>query len=90
MTKTDRSFSKVEDDQFQQFVEQLRTKATIMTDAEFAMSIAEAAAITNNGHTNVNTAHMVDTLNSLPLRFFWFADGLPIVRAHANHADLDR
>ncbi|MEM7536147.1 MAG: hypothetical protein AAF639_28450 [Chloroflexota bacterium] len=86
LTTIDHSFSEEAKTQFQAHVEEMRTQVGTMSDTEFAMQVAAAVALADNGHTNVRIAHLADQLNSLPLRFFWFDDGLYIVRAHAELA----
>ncbi len=85
---TDHSFSDEETARFQDHVRALRARAGEMSEAEFAMGVAAAAAIADNGHTNLYRGDLFGALNSLPLRFFWFADGLHVVRARKAHEDL--
>lgn len=88
LPQTDYSFSEEEEAQFRGFVRSLQGRVGDMSDAEFAMSVAQAAAITKNGHTNLYRKDLFDTLNSLPVRFFWFGDGLHVIRAHENLEEL--
>jgi hypothetical protein len=48
---------------------------------EFELAVARVVALADNGHTNVWMSPRADRLNRLPLRFFYFADGLYAVRA---------
>ncbi len=84
----DRSFSEDEAAQFAAHITELRDQAAALSEAGFVMGVAKAAAITENGHTNLGLRALGTTLNSLPVRFFWFGDGLHIVRARAGVADL--
>ncbi|MEO1405913.1 MAG: hypothetical protein AAFV54_05415 [Pseudomonadota bacterium] len=84
----DKSFSDDERAEFLTFVEGLKTNAADMSRAEFAMAVARAAAISENGHTNLYRGDMLDGLTSLPFRFFWFGDGLHIVRTREDHEHL--
>ena len=88
LTKSDYSFSVEEKSRFKEHVSGMTANADAMTKAEFAMGVAAAAGITENGHTNASHWRIVDSLNNLPVRFFWFGDGLHIVRAREAHADL--
>ncbi len=88
LPRSDHSFSEDETERFKEHVEQLRDSADKMTNAEFAMGVMAAAAISDNGHTNAVVSDVVNSLNSLPVRFFWFGDGLYIVRARASHSEL--
>jgi len=88
LPQVDHSFSKEEKERFSEYLDQLQLRVNNITNAEFAMGVAGAVAITENGHTYTNQYQLIDSLNSLPVRFFWFGDGLHIVRARASHADL--
>ncbi|WP_270375712.1 hypothetical protein [Marinicauda sp. Alg238-R41] len=88
LPEADRSFSESEMAALNAHIDELEGRADTLSEARFLMEVAAAAAITENGHTNVSTRSTMDRLNSLPVRFAWFADGLHIVRAHAEHADL--
>ncbi|MEO0881532.1 MAG: hypothetical protein AAFY34_02255 [Pseudomonadota bacterium] len=84
----DKSFSAEETATFMDYVASLQTIAGDMTKAEFAMAIARGAALSENGHTNVYRGDLLEGLSSLPVRFFWFGDGLHIVRTRSDHQDL--
>lgn len=88
LPQVDHSFSADEKVRFNEFIAQLQANSADLSDAEFAMQVARAAAISENGHTGVNPYHSVGRMNSLPVRFFWFADGLHIVRARAAYSNL--
>ncbi|MEM8861522.1 MAG: S41 family peptidase, partial [Chloroflexota bacterium] len=88
ITSIDHSFSEEAEKEFLSQVEELGKNMADMSDAEFALHIAAAGALADNGHTNVRIASLADQFNSLPLRFFWFEDGLYIVRAHAEFSEL--
>lgn len=88
LPEADYSFTDEELAAFNAHIDAMTQQAEELSEAEFLMGIARAAAITENGHTNVLFGRLVDQLNSLPVRFFWFGDGLYIVRARAERADL--
>jgi hypothetical protein len=52
------------------------------------MVVAQAAAIANNGHTNASAFGRARRLGRAPLRFYWFDDGLYVVRAVGPEAGL--
>lgn len=88
-TRYDRSFSPKAETAFQKLVEELLTRADELDDAGLEMGVARAVAMARNGHTNAReTAWGRRRLNSLPLRFAWFAEGLFVVKADAAQADL--
>jgi hypothetical protein len=84
----DRSFSPAERDAFVRQIDELSARAGALDAASLELGLARAVAISNNGHTNVLGAGWGLTLNSVPLRFYWFADGLYIVRADPAYSDL--
>lgn len=88
MPDVDKSFSEAERTAFHALIDDLEGRADTMTDAEFVMGVSAAGAVTENGHSGVSMRRTMDRLNSLPVRFYWFADGLHIVRARAEYADL--
>ncbi|MEM7798722.1 MAG: hypothetical protein AAF633_06005 [Chloroflexota bacterium] len=88
LTSIDHSFSEEAEREFLFQVEALGQELEDLSDAEFALRIAAAVALADNGHTNVRIASLADQVNSLPLRFFWFEDGLYVVRTHAEFSDL--
>jgi len=88
LPQTDYSFSPEELTNFNELIDELQSKAASMSIAEFTMGVAAAVAISDNAHTNVRLFQSVDGFNSLPVRFFWFADGLYVVRARPSHAHL--
>jgi hypothetical protein len=73
---------------FYSLIDDLEARAATMTEAEFVMGVSAAGAMPENGHSGVSTTGTMNRLNSLPVRFAWFGDGLHIVRAHAEHAEL--
>ncbi len=88
MPDYDNSFSPEENTAFHAWLDELAERSADMTDTEFALGVARAAAITDNGHSNMNPRASLKNLKTLPVRFFWFADGLYITRARASHAEL--
>jgi hypothetical protein len=59
-----------------------------MTDAEFELGIARAVALADNGHSNIWLGRFSRTHGRLPIRLYWFADGVHVVRARSDQADL--
>lgn len=88
MHSLDRSFSADEWDVFDRIVEELLAQAGKLDRASFEMEIARAVAAAKNAHTNLLGVSRGLTLNSIPLRFYWFADGLRVVKADPAYADL--
>ncbi len=86
--EADKSISDSQKATFNSLIDDLEARVSTMTEAEFVMGVSAAGAISENGHSGVSVARTMNRLNSLPVRFMWFGDGLHIVRAHAEHADL--
>ncbi len=59
-----------------------------LSDAQFQLAIAGAVAAADNGHSNIWMERFSRMHGRIPLRLYWFADGLHVVRAHPDHADL--
>ena len=88
MPEADKSFSPEERAAFNALIDDLEGRAETMSHAEFVMGVSAAGAVTENGHSGVSMRRTMNVLNSLPVRFAWFGDGLHIVRARAEYADL--
>ena len=86
--EVDKSYSEAQKVEFSALIDDLEARADTMTEAEFILGVSAAGAIPENGHTGVSISGTLNRLNSLPVRFAWFGDGLHIVRAHAEHEAL--
>lgn len=86
--RIDRSFSAAAWAQFDEAIGELMQDAGKLNPAEFEMGVARALAFADNGHTNVRAAGWGLTLNAIPLRFGWFAEGLFVVATDPAHQDL--
>jgi len=82
--RADRSFSQEQRTQFQIEVAALLSRTNSLTRGELAMGIAHASALSNNGHTGLSTTRF----RHVPVRFWWFADGLYILQTDAQNSDL--
>jgi hypothetical protein len=63
-------------------------KATEFTEAGFYMEVRRIVALAGNGHSNVSVGPIHERFGLLPLRTYWFADGLYVVRAREAHVAL--
>lgn len=88
LPEMDRSFSPEERRQFEAAIDELMARAGQHDDAQLEMGITRAVALAANGHTYVRGVAMGRSLNSLPLRMIWFDDGLFVVAAKQEHANL--
>ena len=59
-----------------------------MSLAEFELAVVRATSRAKNGHTNTSFDAGTCRMNAVPVRFTWFEDGMHVVRARENHADL--
>ena len=87
-TDVDRSFSDAARVEFARRIAQLKERAGSMSRGELLMGIAKAVAVSDNPHTNVERAYWRAYLNSAPVRFEWFEEGLFVVRARGEQANL--
>ena len=65
-----------------------REKKTQFTDAEFYMEVRRIVGMPDNGHTNVWDRPIYEKFGMVPLRVYWFSDGLYVVRTKEQHKDL--
>ncbi|MEP0393103.1 hypothetical protein [Erythrobacter sp.] len=86
--EADLSFSVEQLTAFNRLIDDLEARVDTMSEAEFVMGVSAAGAIPENGHSGVSITGTLNRLNSLPVRFVWFGDGLHVTRAHAEYSDL--
>jgi hypothetical protein len=65
-----------------------RNTALTMSDAEFYLAIASVTATADNGHSNLSLSPIYNEFGVVPLRAYWFEDGLYITRAEKSHGHL--
>ncbi len=66
----------------------MRARAPSLDRARFLLGISEAVAAADNAHTNVDLRAWREQMDSAPVRFEWFAEGLHVVRALAANEDV--
>jgi hypothetical protein len=81
----DKSFDARGRAEFNAFVNDAITHVDSLDAPQFALDVARAVAIAHNAHT---AAYPERFFHSLPLRLWWFADGLYVVKAHPDFANL--
>ena len=81
----DRSFDDVQRLQFEKQVDEATQAADRLDSARFELSVRRAVAVSRNGHTNVSTGRF---FHHLPVRLWWFRDGLYVIKAHPDFAGL--
>ena len=72
---------------FQRVIALLRNP-TGLTDVEFYLKTAELTALADNGHSNTSIFSVFTEFGLVPLRTYWFSDGLYIVRAEKEYRHL--
>jgi len=70
---------------FDDIIAETSAKADKLTPAEFGFAISRAVAVSHNGHTEASFGAFC---HFLPIRLWWFSDGLYIVKAHPQFSDL--
>jgi hypothetical protein len=81
----DLTFDAQERKQFDFLVSRMMVDADTLTPSGFALEVARAVAVSGNGHTE---AAFGDYIRRTPLRAWWFADGLFIVKTHPQFKHL--
>ncbi len=82
----DKSFSPDQRQAFERHVSSIESEVDRLSPEAFAMEIMRSVAIARNGHTNANIGAFLG--GDLPIRLWWFADGLYVVKAHPYYAHL--
>ena len=88
LVEYDRSFDETERNQFEALIASSKQEAASMSLADLYMLAGKAAALADNGHTGISIWHVRRDFNSIGARYFYFKDGLYVVRALAEHEQL--
>ncbi len=82
-------YRKVSREAFDTYVRRLHSEIPGMTDPQIVVGLMRLASMAGDGHTIVrHPAYGQDAKKLLPVQFFLFSEGLFIVSAVAEHADL--
>jgi hypothetical protein len=84
----DRSFSDAARARFRASVDALRDSAGSIPDERMIAGLAHAVAFAENAHTRLYLVRNRSEVRRLPVRLWWFSDGLYVVRAKPEHAAL--
>lgn len=82
----DRSYSPRARAQAHRLAERLRADAGGLSREQFILRVSEIAALADNAHTQSMT--LAPSVPSIPLRMYLFADGLRVLYANEDNADL--
>ena len=83
--KLDHSFTPALAKRFQGALSTLRSRVHKLTDQQVIVELSRAIAISGNAHTRLYLLRNRSELRRLPLRVYWFAEGLYVVRATTAH-----
>ncbi|MCG6185910.1 S41 family peptidase [Maribellus maritimus] len=61
----------------------LKSQLDSLTDNQIILSLSKCVAKANNGHTTIHLSKM----DKIPLRYYWFADGLYIIKTDTSIAE---
>lgn len=84
----DRSFSPEARLQFRNAIAKLQKTLDGKTDDQIIVEFAKAVALAKNAHTRLYLLRNRSELRRYPIRVWWFADGLYVVRATPEFSDL--
>lgn len=84
----DKSYSPAARARAGRMIVDLRAHAGELSHEQFALRVAEIAALADNGHTNVGENTFKKNTPRLPLRAYEFADGLFVLWATPENANL--
>ncbi|APG59863.1 hypothetical protein [Christiangramia salexigens] len=62
----------------------LKTKIGSLSDNEIILQLSKCVAMANNGHTTIHLSGM----DKIPVRFYWFSDGLYIIKTDKSSEEF--
>ncbi|MBF9224071.1 S41 family peptidase [Hymenobacter ruricola] len=84
----DKTFSPAAAARFRTRVTNLRDSAALKTSPQLLVGLAAAVASSGNAHTRLYLLRNRSVLRRYPVRLWWFADGLYVVKTTPEHAAL--
>lgn len=84
----DRSFSPEARQQFRTAIAELQRTVDRKTDEQIIVELAKAVALAKNAHTRLYLLRNRSELRRYPIRVWWFAEGLYVVRATPEYSEL--
>jgi hypothetical protein len=84
----DRSLSPGERAHFLEIVEAIRSNLDQLSDVQVMMQMASAVAIADEPHTRLLLLRNATELRRLPIRVWWFKDGLYVIRTIPEYRSL--
>lgn len=86
--RADRSFTPAERAMFMEALETIGRDLPRLSDAQITARMAAAIALADNAHTRLYLLRNRQELRRLPVRLWWFNDGLYVIRSTAQHKRL--
>lgn len=84
----DRSFSPEARQRFRGAIANLQKTVDQKTDEQVIVELAKAVALSKNAHTRLYILRNRSELRRYPIRVWWFADGLYVVRTTPDYSEL--
>ena len=84
----DRSFSPEARQRFRDAIASLQRTVEGKTDEQIIVELAKAVALSKNAHTRLYLLRNRSELRRYPIRVWWFADGLYVIRATPDYSEL--
>ena len=84
----DRSFSPEAREQFRAVITKLQQSVESRTDEQIIVELAKAVALARNAHTRLYLLRNRTELRRYPIRVWWFAEGLYVVRTTPEFSSL--
>jgi hypothetical protein len=88
LLRFDRSFRPDDAERFRRELAALRDALPGKSDPEVLVGLAKAVALAGNAHTRLHLLRDRADVRRFPIRLWWFADGLYVIRAAPGHAGL--
>ena len=86
--KYDRSYSGKQRNAAAKALTELKASAIHLNDEELIVGLSRAIALSGNAHTRIYLLRNRTELRRLPLRFWWFSDGLYVIKSTPEHKNL--
>ena len=84
----DRSYTSATRARATELLDRLETEIPELDDSEIVAAIARIAAAADNAHTRLYLVRNRTALRRVPLRLWWFSDGLFVIRARERDSDV--
>lgn len=84
----DRSYTPAARTRAMELLDRLEAELPELDDAEIVAAISRVAAASDNAHTRLYLLRNRTAVRRVPLRLWWFSDGLFVIRARERDADV--